>query len=212
MKQYSVSSFGTGTLEQAKRVAVREVADRLGDRVPEPRRRQQLPGIRPPVFVRCPYLLTDYFGHIVTSIAETLVQHGQAMVLEVPSARYSSESSPVTRAPIRSAITASEVATTSALHAVICPSLQNIQWLGPFRDRDGVFSTIRPPIGAGYVQAISHQVDLIHFARTTHRVVIRTPATFGPVPHPSGGHARIAAAAAAFVASGCRRRGGRTTA
>ena len=27
---------------------------------------------RPPVFVRCPYLLTDYFGHIVTSIAESL--------------------------------------------------------------------------------------------------------------------------------------------
>jgi LacI family transcriptional regulator len=114
MKQYSVSSLGTGTGEQAERVAVRavaaeaglsiatvsrvldsggnaaprtrervrEVVDRLGDRAPEPRRRQQLPGTRPPVFVRCPYLLTDYFGHIVTSIAETLAQHGQAMVLE----------------------------------------------------------------------------------------------------------------------------------
>ena len=37
---------------------------------------------RPPVFVRCPYLLTDYFGHIVTSIAETLALHGQSMLLD----------------------------------------------------------------------------------------------------------------------------------
>jgi LacI family transcriptional regulator len=34
------------------------------------------------VFVRCPYLLTDYFGHIVTSVAETLALHGQGMVLD----------------------------------------------------------------------------------------------------------------------------------
>jgi LacI family transcriptional regulator len=34
------------------------------------------------VFVRCPYLLTDYFGHIVTSIAETLALHGQRMLLD----------------------------------------------------------------------------------------------------------------------------------
>jgi LacI family transcriptional regulator len=34
------------------------------------------------VFVRCPYLLADYFGHIVTSIAETLALHGQSMLLD----------------------------------------------------------------------------------------------------------------------------------
>src|SRR5918997_1237016 len=33
------------------------------------------------VFVRCPYLLTDYFGIIVSSIAETLDLHGRALVL-----------------------------------------------------------------------------------------------------------------------------------
>ena len=33
------------------------------------------------VFVRCPYLLTDYFGLIVSSIAETLELHGRRMVL-----------------------------------------------------------------------------------------------------------------------------------
>jgi hypothetical protein len=120
MKQYSVSSLGTGTGEQTEwvtvravaaeaglsiatvsrvlngggnvaprtRKRVREVVDRPGDCAPEPRRRQQLPGTRPPAFVRCPYLLTDYFGHIVTSIAETLAQHGQAMVLEAVGLDY----------------------------------------------------------------------------------------------------------------------------
>jgi LacI family transcriptional regulator len=112
MKQDSVSGFGTGTgasrvtvravAEEAglsiatvsrvlngggnvaphTRERVREVVERLGDRAPEPRRKPQVQGDRPPVFVRCPYLLTDYFGHIVTSIAETLALHGQGMVLD----------------------------------------------------------------------------------------------------------------------------------
>lgn len=33
------------------------------------------------VYVRCPYLLTDYFGLIVSSIAETLELHGRTLVL-----------------------------------------------------------------------------------------------------------------------------------
>jgi LacI family transcriptional regulator len=61
---------------------VRQVVDRLGDRAPEPRRRPAARATRPPVFVRCPYLLTDYFGHIVTSIAESLALHGQGMLLD----------------------------------------------------------------------------------------------------------------------------------
>ena len=63
---------------------VRQVVEQLGDRAPEPRRRpqQQPRATRPPVFVRCPYLLTDYFGHIVTSIAESLALHGQGMLLD----------------------------------------------------------------------------------------------------------------------------------
>ena len=67
---------------------VRRVVDRLGDRAPEPRKRvpTQTRSTRPPVFVRCPYRLTDYFGHIVTSIAETLSLHGQAMLLDAGTA------------------------------------------------------------------------------------------------------------------------------
>jgi LacI family transcriptional regulator len=64
------------------RQRVREVVERLGDRAPEPRRRDPVRATRPPVFVRCPYLLTDYFGHIVTSIAESLALHGHTMLLD----------------------------------------------------------------------------------------------------------------------------------
>jgi len=35
-----------------------------------------------PVYVRCPYPLTDYFGPIVSSIAETLRLHGREMLLD----------------------------------------------------------------------------------------------------------------------------------
>jgi LacI family transcriptional regulator len=70
----------SGNVAAGTRDRVRQVVERLGDRAPEPR-----PRVRPtraPVFVRCPYLLTDYFGHIVTSIAETLALHGQSMLLD----------------------------------------------------------------------------------------------------------------------------------
>jgi LacI family transcriptional regulator len=34
------------------------------------------------IYLRCPYLLTDYFGLIVSSVAETLALHGRAVVLD----------------------------------------------------------------------------------------------------------------------------------
>jgi LacI family transcriptional regulator len=73
---------GGGNVASDTRERVRQVVERLGDRAPEPRRRPQERATRPPVFVRCPYLLTDYFGYIVTSIAETLALHGQSMLLD----------------------------------------------------------------------------------------------------------------------------------
>jgi LacI family transcriptional regulator len=73
---------GGGNVASDTRERVRQVVEQLGDRAPEPRRRIQERATRPPVFVRCPYLLTDYFGHIVTSIAETLALHGQNMLLD----------------------------------------------------------------------------------------------------------------------------------
>jgi LacI family transcriptional regulator len=47
------------------------------------RLRAQGPGA---VYLRCPYLLTDYFGLIVSSIAETLALHGRAVVLDAGTA------------------------------------------------------------------------------------------------------------------------------
>jgi len=73
---------GGSNVASDTRERVRQVVERLGDRAPEPRRRPHARATRPPVFVRCPYLLTDYFGHIVTSIAETLALHGQSMLLD----------------------------------------------------------------------------------------------------------------------------------
>jgi LacI family transcriptional regulator len=72
---------GQGNVAPATQRRVQEVVDRLGALAPTPRRRST-GGPSLPVFVRCPYLLTDYFGHIVTSVAETLALHGQTMILD----------------------------------------------------------------------------------------------------------------------------------
>lgn len=54
------------------RALVHRALDRLGG-TPPPRTGA--------VFLRCPYLLTDYFGLIVSSIAETLDLHGRQLLL-----------------------------------------------------------------------------------------------------------------------------------
>jgi LacI family transcriptional regulator len=46
------------------------------------RRRQETPARLRTVYVRCPYVLTDYFGLIVSSIAETLKLHGLRVLLD----------------------------------------------------------------------------------------------------------------------------------
>ncbi|AXI76489.1 LacI family DNA-binding transcriptional regulator [Peterkaempfera bronchialis] len=43
------------------------------------------------VFVRCPYLLTDYFGIIVSAVAETLELHGRQVILNAGDAVRDSE-------------------------------------------------------------------------------------------------------------------------
>jgi LacI family transcriptional regulator len=60
-----------------RELVLREVR-RLGGRAPGPRVRPTDDGA---VYVRCPYLLTDYFGLIVSSIAETLDLHGRKLLL-----------------------------------------------------------------------------------------------------------------------------------
>ena len=67
------------------RELVHQAIDELGGRTP--RRRAVRTGA---VFVRCPYLLTDYFGLIVSSIAETLDLHGRQLVLNAGEAAQQS--------------------------------------------------------------------------------------------------------------------------
>jgi LacI family transcriptional regulator len=63
------------------RALVDEAVRRRGERAPVARARTAK-RTRGAVFVRCPYVLTDYFGVIVSSIAETLVLHGRSVVLD----------------------------------------------------------------------------------------------------------------------------------
>ncbi len=62
------------------------VAPRTRDLVLQAVERRKLPSAAPvkprTVHVRCPYVLTDYFGLIVSSIAETLKIHGLRLVLD----------------------------------------------------------------------------------------------------------------------------------
>ncbi len=59
---------------------VRQAVEQLGAQAPG--RRIPAPRIATgAVYLRCPYLLTDYFGLIVSSIAETLDLHGRQLLL-----------------------------------------------------------------------------------------------------------------------------------
>ena len=59
---------------------VQRAVQRLGEQAPGPRTAPARVATGA-VFLRCPYLLTDYFGLIVSSIAETLELHGRQLLL-----------------------------------------------------------------------------------------------------------------------------------
>ncbi|NUT97779.1 MAG: LacI family DNA-binding transcriptional regulator [Saccharothrix sp.] len=69
---------GQANVAEHTRELVLRAVERLGAQAPRPRGRTR-PGA---VHVRCPYLLTDYFGLIVTSVAEELTAHGRRVVLD----------------------------------------------------------------------------------------------------------------------------------
>jgi LacI family transcriptional regulator len=70
---------GRGNVAPETRELVERAMRGLGGDGPRPRRAAK--PIAGSVFVRCPYLLTDYFGIIVSSVAETLELHGRSLVL-----------------------------------------------------------------------------------------------------------------------------------
>jgi len=65
---------GNGQVAEETRELVRRALDRLGAPIPVRRGGDA-------VYVRCPYMLTDYFGLIVSSVAETLELHGRRVTL-----------------------------------------------------------------------------------------------------------------------------------
>lgn len=71
---------GRDNVAPGTRAAVEAAIAALGAAAPVARRR---PGPRPgPVLVRCPYVLSDYFGLIVSSAAETLARYGRDVLLD----------------------------------------------------------------------------------------------------------------------------------
>lgn len=69
------------------RELVRRAVERLGAQAPEARSggaraAAAAKTAQGAVYLRCPYLLTDYFGLIVSSIAETLELHGRTLILD----------------------------------------------------------------------------------------------------------------------------------
>lgn len=71
---------GRANVAPRTRALVLEAVERYGVSAPVPRG-TPAPRPRASVYVRCPYVLTDYFGLIVSSIAETLELHDMRLVL-----------------------------------------------------------------------------------------------------------------------------------
>jgi len=69
-----------GSVAPETRRLVEQAVEELGLLAPSPRGGTPKP-VAGAVYVRCPYVLTDYFGLIVSSIAETLDRHGRQVVL-----------------------------------------------------------------------------------------------------------------------------------
>ncbi|MFI5691459.1 LacI family DNA-binding transcriptional regulator [Kribbella sp. NPDC051586] len=69
-----------GSVAPETRRLVEQAIEELGLRAPAPRGGTAKP-VEGAVYVRCPYVLTDYFGLIVSSIAETLDRHGRQVIL-----------------------------------------------------------------------------------------------------------------------------------
>lgn len=69
----------SGVTPETRRL-VEQTIEELGLPAPVPRGGTPKP-VEGAVYVRCPYVLTDYFGLIVSSIAETLDRHGRQVIL-----------------------------------------------------------------------------------------------------------------------------------
>ena len=76
---------GHAHVAEDTRRRVQAAVEQLSGQGPQVRARARAQGA---VFVRCPYELTDYFGPIVSAVAETLRLHGRDMLLDAGGAGY----------------------------------------------------------------------------------------------------------------------------
>ena len=74
-----------GQVADETRRRVQEAIEGLGG--PAPVTRPRLPKTGLPVLVRCPYRLSDYFGALVTAVAEALAATGRQVLLDVGDSR-----------------------------------------------------------------------------------------------------------------------------
>ncbi|WP_405009864.1 LacI family DNA-binding transcriptional regulator [Kitasatospora sp. NBC_01539] len=80
---------GRAAVAPATQEMVRQAAKRLGGLSGEP----AAPSAEHAVYVHCPYMLTDYFGPIVTSVVETLSLHGRRAIVQAGEIAQSGTSS-----------------------------------------------------------------------------------------------------------------------
>ncbi|BDZ41840.1 hypothetical protein GCM10025865_11390 [Paraoerskovia sediminicola] len=71
---------GADTVAPETRDRVLAAVEQLGQGAPAPRRRREAPAGA--VYVRCPYVLSDYFGLIVSSVVETAEHAGRPVLLD----------------------------------------------------------------------------------------------------------------------------------
>lgn len=76
---------GRDNVADSTRRRVEEAVRQLDRRAPQPRRAVRRQGV---VLLRCPYELTDFFGPIVSSAAETLRLHGREVLLDAGGSGY----------------------------------------------------------------------------------------------------------------------------
>ncbi|WP_034609538.1 LacI family DNA-binding transcriptional regulator [Cellulomonas sp. URHD0024] len=75
---------GHAYVSDETRRRVLDAVEQLGSEAPRSRRAPRLGA----VLVRCPYELTDYFGPIVSAVAETLHLHGREVLLDAGGSSY----------------------------------------------------------------------------------------------------------------------------
>ncbi|MFE9427374.1 LacI family DNA-binding transcriptional regulator [Kitasatospora sp. NPDC006697] len=187
---------GGAAVSPATRLTVRQAMERLGAAVPVPVARPA--GARTgAVFVRCPYLLTDYFGTLVSAVAEALDRHGRRLILNAGDA--AKEARVLAGLPERRDIDG----------ALLVLPVEEAAELAELRSRDFPFVVVDPrtPLprdiaGVSAAHFAGARSVAAHLAELGHRRIglINGPADWLASSSRFGGHASALAEAGVLVA------------